>query len=47
MNAVLVLACVAVMGAVLAWTDNDQRIARSDHAARQRLLTELERASRR
>lgn len=47
MNTVLVIACVAAMVAVLARTDNDKRAARSDHAARHRLLTELERADRR
>lgn len=47
MSAVIVIACVAAIAAVLAWTDNDHRAARTDTAARHRLLTELERADRR
>lgn len=47
MNAVIVIAAAAAMVFVLACGDTDRRAARTDVAARQRLLTELERADRR
>lgn len=47
MNALIVIACVAAIGFILAWGDTDRRVARTDTAARHRLLTELERADRR
>lgn len=47
MNALIIITFYAAAGWFLRWTDNDRRTARSDHAARQRLLTELERADRR
>lgn len=47
MSTVIVIACVAAIAAVLFAFDTDKRVANTDHAARMRLITELERADRR